>query len=142
MTQHDDASNPSNQGASDSKRGIEVELLVRELELSIRFARVVLGAEVVSSANGVAVLRAGGSRWTMRSDAEGGELREIAALVVRRGAGVALHVEVADVDAAAAKAREEGGHVLFAARDTGRGTRAAHVVDRDGYVWVVEARAR
>lgn len=114
------------------ERGLDVELRVRDLVRALDFAREVLGARVVSSGAGVAVLRAGASQWTLRADGEKDPLREIAALVVRRGAGIALHVAVADPSAAEARARELGGSVVA----------PRHVSDRDGYVWVLEGPER
>lgn len=91
-----------------------------------------LGAEIASTADGVAVLRAGHAQWTLREDREGDPLREVTALVVRRGAGVALRVVVADAGVAEARARELGGTVIA----------PRHVSDRDGYVWVLGGPAR
>ena len=53
-----------------------------------------------------------------------------------RGVGIELRLYDHDPDAAEARARTRGDHVLAAAADKPHGLRECCLVDPDGYVWV------
>ena len=56
--------------------------------------------------------------------------------VALRGAGVELRLYDLDPDAAEARARAAGYHVLQVAANKPHGLRECYLVDPDGYVWV------
>lgn len=126
----------------DGARGPSLRLAVRELDRALAFQRDVLGAEVVRSDARSADLRCAGVSWTVIADAaiELPALREIAGFVVRRGAGIEIVLEGIDPSSVEARARTAGAGVLSAARTASDGAIEAHVVDRDGYVWVARRR--
>ena len=119
-------------------RGLSVNLLVRDVEASLRFARGVLGAEVVYSDPDFAVLRHGEAEWMLHADhtyLEHALHRDLAANG-HRGIGAELRLHGCDPDAAEAAARRLGFTVLAAATDKPHGLREAYLVDGDGYLWV------
>lgn len=120
--------------------GLSVDLLVRDVAAALEFQREVLGATVAYSDDDCAIVRCAESEWRLHADRAyaGHPLGEIVELVVRRGAGVELRLHGVDPDRAERRARERGHPVLAGARDTSRGMREAYLVDRDGYVWVVD----
>ena len=122
--------------------GLAVLLLVRDLESAVLFHREVLGARVEGAGEGEALVHGAHGTWRLRADRleTVRVLRDIVALVVRRGAGIELRVQVEDPAACEARARELGFGVLMPARDVG-GSLEALLVDGDGYVWVAHAPA-
>jgi hypothetical protein len=116
--------------------GLAVRLLVRDLENAVLFQREVLGARVAGAGAGEALVHGAGGTWRLRADRSEavGALRDIVALVVRRGAGIELRVNVADPAACETRARELGFGVLTPVRDVG-GVLETQLVDGDGYVW-------
>lgn len=133
----------SEERGRDVALGPVLRLLVRDLESALAFQRTVLGAEVVHAGARSAVLRCAGSTWIVIADAasELPSLRELAGFVVRRGAGVEIVLESPDPSAVEERARSAGFGVLSPARIAGDGATEAHVVDRDGYVWVARRRS-
>ena len=121
--------------------GPELRLQVRDLEAALHFAREVLGARTTQLAPGVVVVSRGGAHWTLVADAActSPVMRELAGLVVRRGAGIEFVVAQLDPDELEARARRAGFGVLTAAQPAPDGTREARIVDRDGYVWLARA---
>ncbi|MBK7878553.1 MAG: hypothetical protein IPJ77_23090 [Planctomycetes bacterium] len=129
-------------GAQGARRpGPELRLQVRVLDDALRFAREVLGAEVELAEPGRAIVRRSGAEWTLIADAACANtvMRELAGLVVRRGAGIELVVRGLDPDALEQRARQTGHGVLTASQVAADGVREARVVDRDGYVWLARA---
>lgn len=127
-----------------SLRGLTVNLLVREIEPALRFARLVLRAEVVYADADVAVLRGYGAEWMLHADHtyENHPLRRGAAAVTARGAGIELRLHGCDPDGATAAARANGFAVVAEAADKPHGLREAYVADSDGYVWVPDVATR
>ena len=121
-----------------SLRGLTVNLLVRDVDAALVFARDVLRAEVVYADPDFAVLRGYGGEWMLHADHtyRGHPLHHEVAAVVRRGTGVELRLHGCDPDAATAAARANGFIVVADPADTPHGLREAFVADPDGYVWV------
>lgn len=120
-----------------SLRGLTVNLLVREIEPALAFARRVLRAEVVYADPDIAVLRGYGAEWMLHADHtyESHPLRR-GLSAAKRGAGIELRIHGCDPDAATYAARANGFTVVADAADKPHGLREAYVADSDGYVWV------
>lgn len=126
-----------------SLRGFGVNILVRDIAKAIAFQTEVLATEVVYHDADIAVIRhlgADGSRheWMLHADHSFSEhpLLALTGDGALRGAGIELRLYDHDPDAAEARARARGDHVLAAARDKPHGLRECCLVDPDGYVWV------
>ncbi len=121
-----------------SLRGLTVNLLVREIEPALGFARLVLRADVVYADADIAVLRGYGAEWMLHADHtyENHPLRHGVAGVTTRGTGIELRLHGCDPDAATDAARANGFSVVADAADKPHGLREAHVADPDGYTWV------
>ncbi|MFO1011717.1 MAG: hypothetical protein U1F29_16775 [Planctomycetota bacterium] len=124
--------------AREGSAGPELRLHVRELDAAVRFAVDVLGAEVEPTTPGNVRVRRGAASWTLVADAAASStvMRELASLVVRRGAGIELLVTGADPSELEARARSTGHGILTPAGPAPDGCVEARVVDRDGYVWL------
>lgn len=129
--------------ARDRGRGPVLRLLVRDLAGALAFQREVLGAEVVHAGARTTSVHCAGASWIVIADAQSElpALREIAGFVVRRGAGLEIVLEGLDPRAVEERARSRGFGVLSPARIASDGATEAHVVDRDGYVWVARRRS-
>lgn len=123
-----------------SLRGLTLNLLVGDIEAALPFHREVLGAEVVYSDPDFAVLRRGEAEWMLHADHTYDthplypELKSGA----RRGLGAELRLHGRDPDGAEAIARRLGFAVVASAADKPHGLREAYLLDRDGYIWVVD----
>lgn len=118
--------------------GLGVNLLVRNVPASVKFATVVLGATATYSDDDFGVLRFAGSEWMVHADRTFRDhpLSGIVRGVEARGAGVELRLYGCDPDQAEKAAREGGWTVLSGSIDKPHGLRECVVVDDDGYVWV------
>jgi catechol 2,3-dioxygenase-like lactoylglutathione lyase family enzyme len=131
-----------------SLRGLGINLLVRDVARSVAFAREVLGATVVYSDPDFAVLRHGsgesGAEWMLHADHtySSHPLLTLTGDGAIRGAGVELRLHGCDPDAAAARAKAAGHHVLAEPADKPHGLREAHIADPDGYMWVPDRPLR
>ncbi len=123
-----------------SLAGLSINLLVRQVEPAVRFAREVLGAAVVYVDADFAVLQACGAQWMLHADHcyDKHPMRGVVAGDAPRGRGVELRLHGLDPDAAEAAARRCGYTVLDAATDKRHGLREVYLVDDDGYVWVAD----
>ena len=121
-----------------SLAGFGVNLLVSDLARAVAFQTEVLGVELVYADPDFAVLTHGGAQWMLHGDHTYGEhpLLALTGDGAIRGAGAELRLYGMDPDAAEARARARGDHVLAAAADKPHGLREAFLVDPDGYVWV------
>ncbi len=124
-------------------RGFNVNLIVRDVALSVAFQQEVLGAEVVYSDTDLAVLRHDGHQWMVHAMhayvSEAGEKMPFLAhteAVDTLGAGVELRLYGIDPDSAEARARARGDRILAESSDKPHGLRECYLVDPDGYVWV------
>ena len=120
------------------KPGLGVNLLVRDVAASVRFAEDVLGATATYADPDFAVLRAAGSEWMVHADHTylDNPLSGIVKDVEARGAGVELRLYGIDPDTAQQAARDGGWIVLAGAIDKPHGLREVILIDDDGYVWV------
>ncbi|MFW6076454.1 MAG: hypothetical protein ACOC71_01770 [Hyphomicrobiales bacterium] len=118
--------------------GLGVNLLVRDVAGSVRFATEVLGTTTVYADEDFAVLRHAGAEWMVHADHIylDNPLNGIVAGTESRGAGIELRLYGVDPDAAEARARTGGWTVLAGAMDKPHGLREAVLVDDEGYVWI------
>jgi catechol 2,3-dioxygenase-like lactoylglutathione lyase family enzyme len=118
--------------------GFGVNLLVRDIKISVGFATRVLGADVVYADPDFAVLRHTDVEWLLHADHtyEDNPLLGFVAGETGRGAGVELRLYDCDPDTAEAAARADGHTVLAGAADKPHGLREAYLIDPDGYCWV------
>ena len=123
-----------------SLAGLSINLLTSDMTEALRFARLVLDAQIEYSDADFAALRCCGARWMLHADHcyDKHPMRGVVAGDGPRGAGVELRLRGRDPDAAQQAAREHGFTVLDGAADKPHGVREAYLVDADGYVWVPE----
>jgi len=135
------ATEPSWMPAPDYGRslaGLGINLLVKEIEPALDFAREVLGATVVHSDPDFAVLRFEAAEWMLHADHTyndhplSGSLSED----LPRGIGAELRLHGRDPDDAEAIARKLGYSVLDGTADKPHGLREVYILDPDGYLWV------
>ena len=121
-----------------SLRGLGINLLVRDVDRAVTFARDVLGLTIVYSDADLAVLRHGEHEWMVHADHtyDAHALLPRARVAALRGGGIELRVHDVDPDAAVAAALAGGFEVLEPAADKPHGLREAYILDADGYVWV------
>jgi catechol 2,3-dioxygenase-like lactoylglutathione lyase family enzyme len=119
-------------------RGLTINLLVRDIDAALRFAREVLGATVVYSDPDIAVLSHGDAEWMLHADHTYLEhpLHQNLAGVLKRGVGAEIRLHGCDPDKAEAAARRLGFTVLAGTVDKPHGLREAYLIDADGYLWV------
>ena len=121
-----------------SLRGLGVNMLVRETERAVAFARDVLGLTIVYADPDLAVLRHGEHEWMVHADHayDAHALLPRTRIAALRGGGIELRVHDVDPDAAVAAARRHGYTVLDEPNNKPHGLREAYILDADGYVWV------
>ena len=123
---------------SKTLKGLTINILVKEIEPALSFAREVLGAEVVYSDPDFAVLSAIGAEWMLHADHayDNHPMGNTVSNEAGRGAGAEIRLHGCDPDAAEEAAWERGYEVLSPATDKGHGVREAFIRDQDGYIWV------
>ena len=121
-----------------SLKGLGINLLVREIEPAVAFAREVLAAQVVHSDPDFAVLRTCAAEWMLHADHtyEDHPLHGSLDADLVRGIGAELRLHGRDPDQAEAAARRLGHTVLDGTADKPHGLREAYILDPDGYLWV------
>ena len=121
-----------------SLRGLTLNMLVQDIETSLRFQREVLGAAVVYSDPDFAVLEGFAAQWMLHADHTYSDhpLSGVVSGLQGRGAGVELRLHGRDPDDAEAAARRLDYTVLQGAADKPHGLREAFIIDDDGYMWV------
>ena len=122
------------------KRGLSVNLLVKDVEASVGFATHVLGAEAVYADEDFAILRQteSGAEWMVHADHTYSDhrLSGLVRSVQGRGTGAEIRLYGLDPDRCEAKAREWGYTVLDGTTDKPHGTREVYIFDPDWYLWV------
>ena len=123
-----------------SLRGLTINLLVRDIEPAVAFAREVLGAEPVYSDPDFAVLRHGPSEWMLHADHTYRDHPLYRSLSAdgARGIGAEIRLHDADPDASEAAARRRADPILAGAMDKPHGVREVFILDPDGYLWAVD----
>jgi catechol 2,3-dioxygenase-like lactoylglutathione lyase family enzyme len=116
-----------------------VDLLVGEIDRSLRFYTEVLGATVHYSDPDFAALNLAGVEFMLHADHafDGHPLYGRTVEAALRGAGAHLRVLGVDPDAVERRAVVQGAEVIQPAGDRGHGWRDVTVADPDGYVWAV-----
>ncbi len=125
---------------SRSLKALSINLLVEDTDRSVRFAKEVIGAEVVYTDPDFAVLKYASQEWMVHADHtyEGHPHAARAKAASVRGAGVEIRIHGSSPDEAVKAARKLGCEVLTEPRDMGHGLREAFILDPDGYTWVVD----
>ncbi|MGD1927161.1 MAG: VOC family protein [Paracoccaceae bacterium] len=118
--------------------GIGINLLVTDVEASLRFQVEVLGAEGAYWDRDFAIVSAFGSTWMLHHDRtyRSHPLKGIAEGAEGRGAGLEIRLYGCDPDAATARAEMRDDIVLAGPADKPHGLREAYLVDAEGYLWV------
>ncbi|MDP6707841.1 MAG: VOC family protein [Alphaproteobacteria bacterium] len=119
-------------------RGFGVNLLVTDVLATVRFLVEVMGIEQVYSNPDFAILRHEGMEFMLHADGtyHSNPLLGLTGDGAVRGVGVELRLYGIDPDAAAARARARGDHILQEPTDKPHGLREAFIMDPDGYLWV------
>lgn len=127
-----------------SLEALSVNLIVRDIDVALRFQREVLTATVVYSDPDFAAIQGYGANWMLHADHtyEGHAFENIFSGVTQRGAGLELRLHGCDPDLAEAAAKRLGYQVLVGATDKKHGLREAYLVDADGYVWVPDVHTQ
>jgi hypothetical protein len=118
--------------------GAGFNLLVPNVETSLMFQRLVLGAQIVYADVDFALLELGGSRWMLHADHTylDHPMHGIVNGIEARGAGIELRLYELDPDAVEERARAHDYTILAGTRDKPHGLRECHVIDGDGFIWV------
>ena len=125
-----------------SLKGLGINLLVRDVVRSVAFAKDVLGAVTVYADADFAVLQYRSGRtaaeWMLHADGtyHANPLLPLLDDSAPRGLGAEIRLYDCDPDAAVARAKAHGHHVLAEAGDKPHGLREAYILDPDGYCWV------
>jgi uncharacterized glyoxalase superfamily protein PhnB len=118
-----------------------VNLLVRDVQVSLPFYRDVLGAAVRYADEDFAALNLAGAEFMLHADHayDHHPLHKYIAGVEakRRGLGAELRVMGVDPDATEARAKAAGATIVQPAADYPHGWRDVMLADPDGYVWAV-----
>lgn len=121
-------------------RGLSINLLVRDVDVAVRFQREILQASVIYCDPDIAVLERGSAQWMLHADHtyDGHPLYGELENPRPRGLGSELRLHEHDPDQAEARARNAGYQVLQETQDKAHGLRECYIRDPDGYVWVVD----
>lgn len=116
-----------------------VNLLVRDIEASLRFYREVLQAFVHYADVDFAALKVGGADLMLHADHTYDTHPWYQRLTTgeARGLGAELRVLGLDPDAVANRARKLGAAIVQPPASKGHGWREAMIEDPDGYVWAI-----
>lgn len=121
-----------------SLKNLTVNLLVRNIEASVKFQTKVLEAVVVYSDPDIAVLQSCGAEWMLHADHTYLEnpAYDLVSHVDHRGIGAEIRLHGCDPDQAARRAHQFGYRVFAEAADKPHGLRECYLLDPDGYMWV------
>lgn len=121
-----------------SLSGLGINLIVKDITHSVRFAEIVLEATVFFRTANFAAMKLAGCDFMFHADEtyDDNPLSGSIAAQEFRGVGVELRVYGCDPDKAEATARESGYTVLAGSMDKPHGLREAMLLDDDGYVWI------
>ena len=118
--------------------GLSINLLVRSVEKTVRFAEQVLGATTTYVDPDIAVFRCVGAEWMVHADHTylDNPMTGIIEGVEARGAGAEIRLYGLDPDACEKAARDGGWTVLAGSQDKPHGLRESYIIDDDGYIYV------
>ena len=118
--------------------GLGINLLMRDVETGVRFAKNVLGAIILHADADFAAVKFGESLWMLHHDRtyHGNVVRGLVEGVEGRGAGVEIRLYGCSPDEAEARARAGGFTVLAGSIDKPHGLRECVILDQEGYAWV------
>ena len=118
-------------------RPFSVNLLVRDVRVSLKFYEQVLGVTVRYADGDFAVLRLLDFEWMLHADHtyDHHPLHERLQEPGLRGTGAELRVLGVDPDALERRAKAAGATILQTARDFPHGWRDVMLADPDGYIW-------
>jgi hypothetical protein len=121
-----------------SLRGLGFNLLVKNIEKSLKFHSQVLQSTTFYSDSDFAMLRLIGGDYMLHADHtySNNPVSGLIAGVDARGIGVELRIYGLDPDEAERRARDAGFTVLAGALDKPHGLRESMLIDDDGYLWV------
>jgi catechol 2,3-dioxygenase-like lactoylglutathione lyase family enzyme len=125
-------------------QGFGINLLVKEIAVSVEFAKSVLQAEVLYADPDFAVLRRQDMEWMLHADHtyEKHPLINCLNSDGSRGSGIELRIHGLDPDEAERCARMRGDRILAGAIDKKHGLREVYILDPDGYLWVPDVPTR
>jgi uncharacterized glyoxalase superfamily protein PhnB len=118
-----------------------VNLLVRDVQLSVPFYRDILGATVRYADTDFAALNLAGAEFMLHADHTYdhhplyARMQDLNAGL--RGTGAELRVMGVDPDAVEARAQAAGANIIQPVADFPHGWRDVIVADPDGYIWAV-----
>jgi len=120
------------------RKGLGVNLLMRDVMQGVRFAKDVLGATILHANEDFAAIRFGESVWMLHHDRtyRGNVIQGLVQDMEGRGAGVELRVYGCSPDQAEMRARAHGFTVLAGSIDKPHGLRECVIIDHEGYAWV------
>ena len=120
------------------RKGLGVNLLMRDVDEGVRFARDVLGATILHADQDFAAIGYGESVWMLHRDQtyRGNAVLGLVDGLEDRGAGIELRVYGCLPDDAEARARAGGFTVLAGSIDKPHGLRECHIVGPSFYVFV------
>ncbi len=119
-----------------SLTGLTLNLLVKDIDVSLQFQARVLQTNVVYSDPDIAVIRGCGTEWMFHADHTYDSNPLYGLLSDQRGTGVEIRLHGFDPDQAVLRARQFGYTVLAEAADKPHGLRESYLIDPDGYLWV------
>lgn len=119
--------------------GLSLNLIVRDVTLSVPFYRDVLGMTVHYADVDMAALQLGSTQIVLHADHTYGTQpwAPRLATATKRGLGAEIRILGIDPDAAERRARDHGVTVLVGARDWPHGWRDVVLEDPDGYTFAV-----
>lgn len=118
---------------------VSLNLMVKNMEASIKFYQEVLQAEIHYWDVDFAAMRVSAVEVMLHADHTHTEHEWHERLVggVERGVGAQVRLLGVDPDAAVERARGVGAHIVTEPQDKGHGWREAYIRDPNGYEWAV-----
>lgn len=122
-----------------SLKGLGVNVLVTDVEQSVRFAETVFLAKAAYWNVDFAVMRTDAAEWMLHADHTYSDhpLQGFVAGLEGRGQGAEFQLYNIDPDEAEARARKADYMVLAGSMNKPHGLRECYILDPDGYCWVV-----
>jgi catechol 2,3-dioxygenase-like lactoylglutathione lyase family enzyme len=124
--------------------GFGLNVIVTDLNRSVRFAKQVLGAEVFFRTDVFAAMILSGNHFMfhINDSYRGNALHPTLVSDAARGVGVELRCYEVDPDAAESRARGLDYTILAGSIDKPHGLRECMILDDDGFVWIPSKRLK